>query len=102
MSAVNTSTFGSSIDSSNTSAAAADSFFISFIQHILPTAISRLLVGIQDYTISMFDSCIYYVINGVMIIMALADVLLEFSDKVMYNYEICLQFFKHEMYKNIN
>lgn len=50
----------------------------------------------------ILDTLIYYIINGVMLMMNLADTINEFSNKLLYNYKIVSTSFKHKMYNNIN
>lgn len=69
---------------------------------VVPSYLSAFTLMVSEYMIHMFDTLIYYVMNGVIIILSMMEICLEVSNKVVYSYDLWLQFFKHEMYKNIN
>lgn len=55
-----------------------------------------------DQLYLLIDTLIYYIINGIMVMMNFADTITEFSTRVQYNYKIVSSSFKHKMYNNIN
>lgn len=73
-----------------------------FLRQVLPARLFALYMSVQDTAALVFDTFIYYIINGVMVVLTMMEMIHEAFDKAMYNYQIFLLFFKHEMYKNIN
>lgn len=79
---------------------------MSLVQYLIPYHLMLMAYLAAQYLLDQavltFDTSIYYVINGVMIILALTEVMMDVLNKVFYNYEIVLNFFRHQMYNNIN
>jgi hypothetical protein len=61
-----------------------------------------MLASLLDEIYLFIDTLIYYIINGVMLMMSFADTVNEFTNKMQYNYKIVSTSFKHKMYNNIN
>lgn len=79
---------------------------MSLVNYLLPYQLALLAYLAAQYLLEQvvltFDTYIYYVINGLMIILALTEVMMDVLNKLFYNYEIVLNFFRHQMYNNIN
>lgn len=63
---------------------------------------AAVVVYIYETLLLMLDTGLYYVMNCVLMTLALADSMLEFSDKVTNNVQLARKVFQHQMYNNVN
>lgn len=50
----------------------------------------------------VLDSCLYYIMRVILVVLSFADALLAFSDRAVQNYELAKKVFKLSMYNSIN
>ncbi|KAK6455051.1 uncharacterized protein RJT20DRAFT_129719 [Scheffersomyces xylosifermentans] len=51
---------------------------------------------------NILDSILYYVMNIVMMVLLFSDLIMDFSNSFIHNYNIVMCSLKHKMYNNIN
>lgn len=61
-----------------------------------------LAVFVYESLLQFFDTVIYYVMNCLLLVFALADDIIDFCSKTTHNVRLTQKFFQHQMYKNIN
>lgn len=57
---------------------------------------------VYETVLRVLDTTLYYLMNCVLLVLSVADNVIEFSDKVTYNVLLTQKFIKHRMYENIN
>lgn len=65
-------------------------------------AISNRVNTYVDMSYQILDTCLYYIINMVMLFFSFTDIILDTSQKILYNYEIISTSIKHHLFDNIN
>ena len=72
--------------------------FVALFTNSILSKIHRLI----DIAYNVLDTLIYYVINSCMMCLIFTEFLVEFMDKLIYNYNILVSLVRHKMYNNIN
>lgn len=65
-----------------------------FVVALFVSAIERIWL--------VLDTGLYYIMNGILMVLSFADALLDFSDRVVQNYELAKKVFKLSMHNSIN
>ncbi|KAG2733686.1 hypothetical protein G9P44_003211 [Scheffersomyces stipitis] len=65
-------------------------------------SVSKLVSETTEKFYSLLDSVLYYAMNIVMVTLLFTDLIIDFTNSFIYNYNIVMCSLKHKMYNNIN